>query len=357
MTLTVLCLSLIGSICQEFFRYTRETIYPYAPDNFPSFWTTMIMGTAPAPAQYRVGVIRVAYWMTQHLHMGMRFTLCIVDMTSVLTAVLLLYSLLVQSSIYRNAGLAAQWFSSAAFVLLVQFYLVWPFMDMRPETLPSTLIVAMLLWLWTRKNSWLNQSTEGHMLTATIILLLSLAQGLVRADVAIAMNAGVFLVCLTRSGKDLGLPKTAALLTSLASILLAGAIQVYMMKVVYPHARYIEAVFQLKLNINSLSRIVTLLLFLPPYVWTLDQIRRRRFTVNASDLALIVGSLIYAGMWSILGTWRAVRIFLPFAMALVPLTVQMAMRRIEQTSPVEAWLSRIPDTVTLAPEGIEVSKT
>ena len=329
MALVVLTATLCAASYLNYWQYSRDFYSPGFETN-PFGWMAVLRGIAYAPEQYRVGVVQTAYWMSQHLHMGMRHALALLDGISVLIAAFLLYDLLKRSAIYRNASLAAQWFGSAAFVLLVQFYIAWLLWYQRPETLPTTMLVALFLWLWTRKGAWLDESMVGRLFTAILILLISLAQSMVRADVAFMLNAGLFIVCLTRFGKGLALPRAAAAFSSLLGVVLAGTVQLYMMKVVYPYATYGgTSPFALKLNILAPLRWPPFVLFILPFVWLLVQIARHRFTVNAANLAFVVGGVLFAGIWVVVGKIDEVRIFLPFAIALAPLTVQMAMKRLD----------------------------
>lgn len=56
-------------------------------------------------------------------------------------------------------------------------------------------------------------------------------------------------------------------------------------------------------------------------------LRRRATAVDASSWALLVGSAIYVAMWTVVGRIEEVRIFLRYAVALVPLTCASAMQR------------------------------
>jgi hypothetical protein len=42
---------------------------------------------------------------------------------------------------------------------------------------------------------------------------------------------------------------------------------------------------------------------------------------------MFAGAVIFMGMWLLVGRIKEVRIFLPFALALAPLTVELAMQR------------------------------
>lgn len=326
----MLAATLLGTCFLDYWKYSEDFHSPGFAMDLHS-WVAVENGQASAPIQYRVGVVQTAYWMSRHLHMGARHALALLDLFSVLIAAFLLYGLLEQSAIYRKANAAAQWFGSASFVLLVQFYLVWLLWYQRPETLPTTMLVTLLLWLWTRKGIWLDRTSVGRTLTASLIISVSLVLGFVRADAAVLINAGLCIACFTVLGKDLALPRLTAFLSSLMGAFSAGAVQVYLARVKFPYATYGDTpMFQIKQNLTEHLRLVPFFLFLLPYAWTLIQIVRRRFTGDAVAVAFVIGSLLYGCLWATVGVIREVRIFLPFAVALVPLTVQMAMQRFSE---------------------------
>ena len=41
----------------------------------PKIWTDVVSGTGNAPNQYRIGVIDTAFFLTRHLHVGVRHAL------------------------------------------------------------------------------------------------------------------------------------------------------------------------------------------------------------------------------------------------------------------------------------------
>jgi hypothetical protein len=68
-------------------------------------------------------------------------------------------------------------------------------------------------------------------------------------------------------------------------------------------------------------------LFLVPWGWLATTLARRRATADAPGMALLAGSAIYMVLWFVVGRIEEVRIFLPFAVALIPLTCACAMER------------------------------
>jgi len=290
----------------------------------PNAWMDIIRGTADAPQQYRVGVVGTAFWLSQHLALGMHYCLTLLDTASLLIAVMSLLRILERTEVYRDSRVELQWFGAAAFVVLVQYYLAWLFYLQRPETLPTAMLIALTLWLWQL------DPVTGMRRGAIVVGLLGLAllQSLVRADIACLLNLGIFVATLTPLGKKLSLPRALAAATSLAAALAAGGVQLYLARVAYPDATYGRVkMWQLRPNLIHATRWPPFILFMLPVVWTIGQVVRRRFAGDAPGVALLAGAVAYAALWVTIGKIDEVRIFLPFALALAPLTVEMAVLR------------------------------
>jgi hypothetical protein len=136
------------------------------------------------------------------------------------------------------------------------------------------------------------------------------------------------VVCLTSAGKGFALPRRVQAGTSLVAMLLVVGIQYELMKRVYPQANYGDTqVVQLFFNLKSPSAYAPFLLFLLPTGWTAAMLRRRRYQAESAGIAIFTGALIFLGMWVVVGKIAEVRIFLPFALALAPLTAELAMQR------------------------------
>lgn len=316
-----LLLIVLSSIFLDYWEYSRA----YHKD--PTVYTDVLQGTAPAPNQYRVGVIRLADLLSRHLHAGLRHGMTLLDLVSLIVALLILLSLLERSANYRNASVASRWFGCAVLIVLVQFYLAWITWYQRPETLPTAALVTISLGLL----SW--RPPLGKVAATLTIALCTFAvvfaQSLVRADIAFALHLGVLLVCLTPAGNGVSLPRGTQAVISLLAVLLAGGVQFYMMHVAYPHATYGGTpVFQLKLNLTDHLRIVPFVLFLVPYGWSVLKVASRRFQAEAGSLGLMAGSLLFLPLWCAVGKIDEVRIFLPFVLALAPLTTLLLMQAI-----------------------------
>ena len=309
-----------STIFADYWEYSKQ--YHANPDT----WMDVLRGTADAPQQYRIGVPWVADLLRRHGHMGLRHGFTLIDLLGAAVAVYLLFALFARTEAYRNASEVQRWFGAAAFLFLVQYYFAWITWYQRPETMASAGVLAATLWLLSVP---LPFSRGVSMAVApAAMLVLAAMQGFIRADVAFAVHLGVLLVCLTRAGCGFAIPRGVQAATSVLAVLIAVGIQLYLMHVAYPHAGYGSTpVVELKLNLVEPLRWVPFVLFLLPWAWLAATLARRRATADAPGLALAVGSAVYVAMWFVAGKIDEVRIFLPYAVALVPLTCGCAIRR------------------------------
>src|SRR3978361_2015822 len=81
----------------------------------PNIWASTLRGQSDAPAQYRIGVLKVAEFMTRHSPLAVRHALTVIDLFALLIAGFVLRALLVRSAAWRAASVATRWFGAAAF--------------------------------------------------------------------------------------------------------------------------------------------------------------------------------------------------------------------------------------------------
>jgi hypothetical protein len=316
----MLAAAMLGTCYLDFFRYKAGGF------DDPHALEGRLRGLSPAPEQYRMGVYWVAQRVVASLHVAPTMVLALLDGAAGLVALLLLFGVLERTEIYARAERAAQWFGAAAFVLLATWFLGWVLWLQKPETLPATAFVAAMLWLWEPRAA--TDQIGGW--KAAALLGLSVGLATFRADAACLLNAGVFVYAATR-GERLGLPRPAAMLTAALGAITASGMQLWLMRVVYPSASYGRVkMWQLWPNLKHGSRWPPFLVFLLPLGWMVTQGVRRGFPKDAAGRAMLVGAGFYAALWLAIGKIDEVRIFLPFALALAPLTVQMAMERVER---------------------------
>ena len=324
----VLLLSLIACACfLNYWEYSRQ--FHSHPDAF----LDIVQGAADAPQQYRVLVVRGAWFVHQHAHLGMRHAFTLFDFVGAVIAGLALLSVVERSERFLASDFAERCFAYAAFLFLFAYDLVWLEWYQRPETLPTACFVALMLLLI----HWPPKGAAGLAGIAACALLLSLLQALTRADVAACFFAGVFLAALLPFGKRLPAPRGFLAGLALVAAGLAVAVQWVMIHLVYPHATYgSTAVFQLLLNLNVTS-ILPFLLFLVPVIATGWAVLRGAAALDdAPSLALGLGALIFLPLWCAVGRIAEVRIFLPFALALIPLSVSCALGAAQRVQPATA---------------------
>ncbi len=317
----VLAFVICSTIFSDYWEYSGQ----YHAD--PNAWMDIIHGTGGAPMQYRIGVVRFADLLRRHGHMGLRHAFTFIDLLCAAVAVYLLFSLLERAVTYRAVGETARWFGAAVFVCLVQYNFAWIRWYQRPETMASAAVLAATLWLLTVPLRF--SQTVSILVTSASMLALAGIQGFIRADVAVVAHLGILLVCATRRGSGLSLPWGLQALVSGGALLVAGGIQFYLIHVAFPHATYgTTPVFQLIANLTLPIRWIPTALFMMPWMWLVITLLRRSSTTSDSPgIALVVGSAIYVVLWSVVGKIDEVRIFLPYALALIPLTCVCATQR------------------------------
>jgi hypothetical protein len=309
-----------SSIFADYWEYSRQ--YHGNPD----IWMDVVRGTADAPQQYRIGIPKIAAFLGRHAHLGLRHGFTLVDFASAALAAIVLYILFERSGTYRRASLTLRWMGAATFLFLLHYYLGWITWYQRPETLASAFVLAGTLGLASVR--FAARTRPERMMRAAGMVALSATQGFIRADVAFAVHLGLVAACFVSRDERFALGRKLQAITSVLSALIAVCIQFYLMHVVYPHATYGKsAVIELKQNVINPVGIVAFILFLMPWFWLVSGVVKERRLNDGANLGLLLGSVVYFLMWFTVGRIEEVRIFLPFAVALIPLTTEYAMQR------------------------------
>jgi hypothetical protein len=307
----------------DYFQYKRTGL------GEPGAWDALAAGQGSAPDQYRVSVVLAARWLATHLHGRLPLAMTLIDLGCALIAVHLLWNVFTRTRLYRKAGTELRWLGAAVFVLLPPWYFAWLFWLSKPETLPTAMLLATMLWLWQPAREL--SAARGVTLRVVALLALTLLLSIMRADQACFFNLGMAFVAWRRrsQGGGLALPRTAAVATGLAGALLAGAIQAWLSRYVFPQAHYGAIKFwQLWPNLHHASRWPPFVSFGLPAGWTAVQVVRRRFGGDMAGLGVLCGAAAFLALWAVIGKFDEVRVFLPFALALAPLTAQMVMLRV-----------------------------
>lgn len=319
----ILLLAIVLGLCdQTYWQYSFVDKYQQG------YWKAFIDGVGLAPEQYRIGVKMAAWWMVEHFGWGFRHGFVLMDLVSSMTGIFLLYQLLQQRRGVRAASLELQWFASAAFIALSCFYLIWVGSYFRPETLPSTGLLALMVWLWSQ---WDRVRGDRQVWIAVALVVVAVLQSWVRADIACALYAGIFLACLIRPRTGQIRDRAWKLVVSLLCVGIAAATQWYLMRVKYPHASYGPIpVLMIRHDLHMPLTYPPFLCFMVPVVWTYVRFWRSggRGWGDYTDSGLIIASVLYLVLWIVFGKLDEVRIFIPFALAMIPLSVDLSLRHI-----------------------------
>ncbi len=292
----------------------------------PGAWSDLLTGHAAAPFQYRMGAVLITHWLSDALHLKLSFVLATTTAACGLLTAWTLLHVLTRTTLYRQADTPTQWLGAAALTLLFAWPLGWLQYQLAPETLPAAMCLALMLWLWQPS------ATPRPLWRVFALLALTLILATVRADLACLGNAGMFLFALANKRAHLALPRSAALTTSAIAALITAAFQLWLMRVVYPQATYGNVkLLQLWPNLHHATRWPPFVVFLVPTAWLALQLRRQRIADDAS-LALATAAALYFLLWITVGKIDEVRIFVPFVLALAPLTAQALMLRSGQPS-------------------------
>ena len=316
----ILLALLLTAVCYlNFWSYSRQE------QASPDLFSDVAKGTAAAPQQYRILVVKVAWFLHSHTPLHMRHAFALLDTLAAFVGTFVLLRLLEQSRAFRQASPVARWLGYFSYLFLCAFYLVWLTWYQRPETLPTACFIALMVLLLSVR------PTSSTSRVGVVVATLAVAgmQAFIRADVSVCVYAGVALATLMPVGQRLPTPRKLLLPLATSAILLAAGVQWILMHRIYPHATYGDtAVFQLRFNLHPQS-LLTVAVFAAPVVWTAWISRKAYAQQDAHFLALLLGAAIFLPLWATVGRIQEVRIFLPFALALAPLTTTCVLRIVE----------------------------
>jgi hypothetical protein len=127
----------------------------------------------------------------------------------------------------------------------------------------SAAFLAGTVWLLMVRLSPRRVATA--IIAPSAMLILAAMQGFIRADLAIAVHLGIFLVCLMSAGSGFVVPRGVQAATRLLAVLIAGGIQLYLMHVVSACELWSSAVFQIASNLAQPLRCIPFVLFMLPW--------------------------------------------------------------------------------------------
>ena len=283
-------------------------------------WQSLLAGRGFAPAQYRIGVVRLADLLARLTHTHLRHMFAAIDFVCLGISLAVLLALLGRMEAFRRADRTVQWLQASLALGCFLLYLLWTFWYQKPET-HATLL---LLVLSAAAAQWRQR------VPATIALIALAAVGAtVRADAVVAFHVGFVAACLLPQARSLPLGRAVQLTASLLAIAAAAGVEYFIMNRLYPGAPRQVAAFQLLNNLKIWLNYLVIVLALFPWWATLRLAARRWRTLDGWSVGLLLGSAVHFALFYIFGISWEVRIFLPFAITVVPLTVTLACASIE----------------------------
>lgn len=283
----------------------------------PLSWQRLTSGHGVVPAQYRIGIYYSAHFLARLGHLQLRHVFAIADCFCLLASLAIGFFLLTRQPAFRHATVSRRWIQVLLGLLLVQIYLPWTLWFQEPETIPSLLILASSALLCS---GFLR--VPRFMLAGTL-LLFALLGSTIRVDAVVAFHAGMLLACLVSPAASTPLGRGWQIITSLAAIAIAVGIAYYLAHFIFPHNVREVALLQFFDNLHSWSGAMVLLCALPPWVLTIRLAQRQWPQLNGWARGLVAGSLLECAMFLTFGMSEEVRIFLPFALTLLPLSATL----------------------------------
>jgi hypothetical protein len=289
----------------------------------------IFVGQDFAPNQYRIGVVYVAKFISDRLHLTKYYGMyAVIDFVSAVATCYCLYRLLCLSAFLLRRSRQSQSALLAFFLAMLIFPLSWVVPWERQETLPSALyLVLVLLLLRLIKNQplWL-----------AAILLLTLWQDIVRTDVAAVFGVAVILLSFSSYGKNLFGSRWLGLASGLLIAGVSAAAQYSLKHFIYPHAVYPPDTPSVVLyyNFSSLRSALTYSIALLPYIILLVLAWKHRKRLDPEDMVALIASVLYLPLWCIFGLLGEVRIFVPFLLALTPTAAKIMVILLDGSSPV-----------------------
>lgn len=280
----------------------------------PDGWKLYFSGGIEAPWQYRIGVWFVVRWLNQWFHLKPYDALTLIDVLCLALSLWVVLRILRNSEGYKVASALTRWLATAGVLFLAEYYLIWGHWFQTEDTMPSILFVTLSVAVVY------GGIVQSRLLACFLLVCLGWMQGFIRADVAVVLHAGFFLAILFSGKAAIPLGKAWQAGTSLLAALAAGCVQLYLMFLRFPNAKYgSEGVIQLANNVHP-EMWLTMLLALLPFWFLLGLIVSKRYRPGPVTVMLLVSSLLYLALWVTVGLLDEVRIFLPFAFALMPAT-------------------------------------
>jgi hypothetical protein len=187
-----------------------------------------------------------------------------------------------------------------AFLAILQFPMAWIVPWQRPETLPSTLFLAICFYCLTR--------IASNALWSLPILAATLLQIFARTDVPFVFGIAVSLVGIFKREFN---PGRSYIVIGGLIVLLSGGFQAYLHSL-HPH---LSLDIQLRPNLTFHNLEIAAISLLPFLLFFLFLIVKRPL-LHLLDKTAILSALLYLPVYFVFGVLTEVRIYVPFLLVL-----------------------------------------
>jgi hypothetical protein len=296
------------------YGFSDWTIYRQQFLRNPDSWKLYLTGGVDAPWQYRIGPWLVVNWMDRLSHWKAYDTLTMTDVLCLAFALWVMLRVLRNSSQYQALSPQMRWLPLTAAFFLAEYYLAWTNWYQTCGTIPSILFVALSVALID------GRTVPNKLIAGVLLICLAWLQGWIRADVAVVLHAGFFFAAVFTKSERLPHCRLWQATVSMVAAISAGCVQLYLMRVKFPQAKYGPGgVVCISTNLHP-GMWLTMLLALFPFWLLLGAVATKRYRASAITILLLTASVLYFAVWATVGLLDEVRIFLPFAFALIPAT-------------------------------------
>jgi hypothetical protein len=279
-------------------------------------------GQSKAPDQYRIGVLLVANFLSNHSHglLATRRILSLIDGVSLGIVLWIGFSILVRHKSYSRLSDEAKVASNALGLALLLHCLSWVFWYHRAETLANAACIAIVSGLLAAGRRW------PVAVTATGLLAVSVYMGTIRADSGFALNVGIVLIALFPGKKLLPLGQANQVAIGIAGGLSVVAVEYYISHIMYPHRPYPDSTFLLFANLRALDSNMIDLAAIGPWFFMLAMALRSWERLEAWESAIVIASVVEFVLFIVVANGNEPRMFLPYPMAMMPIFAVLATR-------------------------------
>lgn len=306
--------------------YSFLSYWEYSKEFYtnPAGWSNLLQGNSAAPAQYRIGVVFVAGFISKlsNGHLAIRHGLTLLDLIFLTVGVFTTFLLIARMRFCMAASHSARCITYLLAILLLLFYLSWTFWYHKPETIANFCSLAVASALMSGR---FRIPTPLAMIG---LILISAYLGTIRADAGFALNLGILLIAILLGGRVLPLGRVTQILTSIIGLGAVIGVESYIKYVLYPHNPFSDSLIQLGTNLKSPIALFCVVFALAPYFLIVTLARKHWTQLEAWECALVLASVIEFLLFFVVAKVDEVRLFLPFAMALLPTSAILLCREL-----------------------------